>query len=314
MYALPLIVALIQSVVTWNFSILAIVFSNFSIVSAILILLMVVGAWRVSLQPFFFSLMLASLATAGFFMRVVIILGILSSGPLLSAGDFFFDLKSLVNLLIIIFLWSAVPAAANVRSLLRKHPDIKISRRLEARGGKLVKVKPARREALEDGVAVRAQKRLGLAGALRNRQLLIYGVLPALLIVAAAVVWVLFSSEPVQPPPLDELAQRFERVWNEAAGEEAAPWIASFCAEESKDRMTHRLRKEFERLGWTNERPRIGPPEIDQGRGTLARARYPILDAVEKVFLETSWRYHKKQWCLRGFPEGFGSLTSERSP
>jgi len=245
--------------------------------------LLVIGAIRIRRNPFLWTVVAASVNTPFFLIFLVLFLPALAQAPSL-LSLFILIAYGLVS----IGLWVAVPKTAQVRRLMREYPDLWVtSRRFRGERG------PA-----PQGAAVtHARERAREARALAWKRVLLFGVLPVVILVAAIF---LYRQATAPPAPailearLRETAERFASTWNGSRVDE----IPAYFQESSREKMGRAIRRTVERRGWKDALPAVDLPRVDRlARGT-ARVEFPTTGSDFLSPLVTVWKYRVDRWEL----------------
>jgi len=227
---------------------------------------MVAGAVLVARQPRVWSIVIASLFT------VSALLDAIGGSSTVVMG---------INGFWTICLWAAVAVAFRMSALIEQHPDLWIAKRLRGereavRGGAVyAKSRASGREARS-----RTLKRVllfGTAGVVG-----FVGVYFALKTLAGGT-----GGGPVSiadAPPFEPVAARFAEAWN--ASRHAA--ITDFCRAESRERMARSFRRICERRNWDETLPRVGVPTLQEGKGAVMNAVFPLESGG--AWVKTTWQ------------------------
>lgn len=241
---------------------------------------MLLGCRQVSTQPFFWSVLLASLVTIDVVVNFAI-------------GEV--TLFVFVKIAILVALWGGVAGAASVRKMLRQHPDMRINARLVARNGKLYREK----KSVEGKAASRSQAR-AKAAARRRNQTLVVAVAAAICVISVVVAVIQFS----RPQPLERRVRLFAEAWNETVGsDESIPRLVSFCDETRRVTMARQLGVAFKRYGWEDSHPKLIPLDDDLvTEYSVCYANFSIEGLETAGPLKIMWKKDDSdRWRLVGF-------------
>jgi len=247
-----------------------------------------VGAWKVMVQPFLWTLLLAALVTVNLALSLL-----QGSGNLLMLG---------VELFLAAATWSALAGVARMVRLIRKHPDLRISRTLVVERGRLRELKAPRHKGPYGEVASRARARVK-AGRWRFAAGIgvVAGVIVLLVLLRSGV-------EHATTPALADTAQRFCEAWNqEGPASEAASRLSRFFGPGEATVMAARLARRFRIYGWTGRLPRISGPTLrPEGIRTRSSALFCFPDLGLEAPLETAWELVGDHWQLQSltYPKG----------
>ena len=199
---------------------------------------------------------------------------------------------------------------ANVKALLLRFPDLRISRRIVSRGGRLRKVEAEKRDGPPGEVLTRIEARARASFALARKRARIF-----LTAAMTAVVVLIAVLQFTEPPSLDARARAFGEAWNGSReAEEAVAGIAAFYERESRENIARQLRRIFEKNGWKEGHPDLAPPEVGPQEGSRSFARFPLQVEGQGMSLQTTWKKDRGgAWHLSGirFPKGLRELIPE---
>jgi len=260
----------------------------FTVMAGPCFLVMLLGCRQVLTQPFFWSIFLASLVTADVVVSFAM-------------GEV--TLFVFIKTAILVALWGGVAGAANIRKLLRQHPDMRINARLVARKGKLYRDKMS----VEGRAATRSQARARAAARRRNQTL---AVVVAVVIVLVVVVVVVIQLS--RPQPLEKRVRLFVEAWNETTVAAASiPRLVSFCDETKRVTMARQLANAFKRYGWQESHPGLIPLDDDLVTDySVCYANFSIVGFEADEPLKVMWKKDESnRWRLVGFrfPRGMSS-------
>jgi hypothetical protein len=244
------------------------------------LVLFLTGYLRILRNPFFWTVLVASVTTLNF------AIGIVDYGAL---G--FFNLAGLFT----VALWAAVPATARVRKLMKKYPDLWVVAR---------RFRGERSRAPRGAVSAHARQRGREARTETLRKAALFGGIPAVLLIAA---FVLYRNATRPPsieditPALMETTARFAESWNRSDTYE----IASYFQPSSRDRMHRAIGSRVKRRGWEGSHPPVEPPRLDRVSGTTARVLFLPRGGNFIEPLKTVWKYRDGHWDLTSirYPE-----------
>ncbi len=236
-----------------------------------------VGCRQLSTQPLLWSILVASMVTVDVFYEIAI-------------GGF-----PIIKALILTALWGGVVGAANVRKILRQHPDMRINAKLVARGGKIYRKKME----LQSAAGTRAQERARKSRRRRNQQLIVIGG------VAVAAIFVIATILQLSKPmSFEEKVLLFNETWNAESGmDETITKVVEFCVDERREEMRRKLETYFERYGWQENRPKLNLLDKEFSEGYSAHwANYSIDGVDADVPFKVLWRQDDAgRWYLSTF-------------
>jgi hypothetical protein len=227
--------------------------------------LQIVGAIRVSREPFLWSVVIAGFATLGFAIYLV-------SGPI-----------DIVGLAIrgfwVLVLWGGVATAARLRNIMRAHPDLADS------------LAAGRRRGVQH-VPGDAQKRFKARARAQRRNLLV--LCASLAVVIPLAIWAFLELS--GPPDLEDRVADFGRAWNSASLDGLEPYFTPAASENDRAGLERKMKQR----GWTRL-PQLGDPRVEDGGGSRGQAIFPL----PKGELRTRWKLEDRHWVLTGitFPE-----------
>jgi hypothetical protein len=239
------------------------------------LLVCLIGIWQVVAQPFFWSVLIASIWTLLKAIDLAIYgpASLLSLGTLWTAGT-----------------WVAVAATAPVRRLLREYPDLRISKRLKGQ-----------RPSVQRGdVVTRAKEKARESRARDRRQRLVFGAIAAGLMIAVFAglqYWQSAGSgssrSTASPPPLEPVIDLFATAWNDGGLDE----VTRFFPETSRQKLGRQFGAVLTKRGWDERRPEIGPATIVASSRRRRKATHPISGSADAQ-LTTIWEAQGGTWVL----------------
>jgi len=238
-------------------------------ITSVICALMILGAWKIYVYPFVFSLLLACFSTIELL-------------PFLGSINLILIIKTVMVLL----AWAAVVAAANMRKQLKKLPQMYISKR-----GKLCTHRDT-----EGKISKRLAQKADVSRKKRNMILMAIGIG----VVAVIIIYVLIL-EISKPGPIIETADSFIREWNiKRDPESAASKIALFFDKKSHEKMSRQLGRRFKKFGWLKQRPTLlKNPDIKNEDVRRCEVMFSFKDPEIFEPLDTNWEYKERQWRLR---------------
>ncbi len=197
----------------------------------------IAGALRVTKEPFFWALSIASLNTIATLL-------------ILPGRGFIFQVAIVT---IAVALWACVSKAGRAQKILDAHPNLSLSR------------SGTRPNVQQTHVG---KSRLGRQAKKKRKELLVLGGIIAVVLIVGLLLALLVTADPT----VDKKTQAFEEAWlkNDTIA------LSNLFAPEKRAKGSKNLARTMQRRGWTERPPTIGEAQIETEGKNRASVTYKI--------------------------------------
>jgi len=190
--------------------------------------LQIMGAIRVSREPYFWTVFIASTQTLNLTVSI------------LTGSELFFIV---VNGVFAACFWLLVQRAARLREIFREHPE-------------LLEYTQRRRGAHHQA----GMKRIKAGRSGRRKELLVVSGI-VLTLIPILIMVLHFATK---PPSVADRTGAFAEQWTKGGPDQ----LSSFFGESSRVRIKSRLKRRLDQRGWGDDRPQLTAPQIEEDGGS----------------------------------------------